>query len=288
MAARTTRLLCLLLAALLLAGCGAASPTQDPTTAPESSGAAVDFPGAARTEQALSQINALGESPDDSFRTWYEIFVYSFRDSDGDGIGDLRGVMEGLDYLQELGVNGIWLMPVHPSTSYHKYNVSDYCAIDPDYGTMEDMEALLAACRERGIRVILDLVVNHTGSDHPWFREAVAYLQELGEGEPDTAACPYAEYYHSERRRHGAGNRGAVGLPEKAAAAQPRGGVGGAAVQRWLHVLSGRAHGVSRRPLLQRREGGAEPSGKLPGLSRAAAGRRSGGMGSVRIALQEV
>ena len=199
MAARTTRILCLLLAALLLAGCGAASPTQDPTTAPESSGAAVDFPGAARTEQALSQINALGESPDDSFRTWYEIFVYSFRDSDGDGIGDLRGVMEGLDYLQELGVNGIWLMPIHPSTSYHKYNVSDYRAIDPAYGTLEDMEALLNQCRERGIRVILDLVVNHTGSDHPWFREAVAYLQELGEGQPDTAACPYVEYYNFSR-----------------------------------------------------------------------------------------
>lgn len=199
MAARATRLLCLLLAALLLAGCGAASPTQDPTTAPESSGAAVDFPEAARTEQALSQIRALGESPDDGFRTWYEIFVYSFRDSDGDGIGDLRGVTEGLDYLQELGVNGIWLMPVHPSTSYHKYNVSDYCAIDPDYGTMEDMEALLAACRERGIRVILDLVVNHTGSDHPWFREATAYLQELGEGQPDTAACPWVDYYHFSR-----------------------------------------------------------------------------------------
>ena len=86
-------------------------------------------------------------------------------------------------------------MPIHPSTSYHKYNVSDYCAIDPAYGTMADFEAFLAACEERDIHVIIDLVLNHTGSEHAWFKEAVAYLQTLGEGEePDLAVCPYVDY----------------------------------------------------------------------------------------------
>ena len=199
---RGTQLVCLLLCAALLAGCVPAKQTEESATAPDSSGAAVDFqssPEPVLTEQALSEIKALGESPDDNYRTWYEIFVYSFCDSDGDGIGDLQGVISKLDYLQNLGITGIWLMPIHPSTSYHKYNVSDYYAIDPDYGTMEDFETLLAECEKRNIRVILDLVVNHTGSDHGWFREAVSYLQALGDGEPDTAQCPYFDYYNFTR-----------------------------------------------------------------------------------------
>ncbi|MBQ7872051.1 MAG: DUF3459 domain-containing protein [Oscillospiraceae bacterium] len=197
------KLLCLLLSLLLLAGCTAVEPENTDNTAPDSSGAAVDSQDPAQpqetvsTQQALAQIRALGESPDDNYRTWYEIFVYSFCDSDGDGIGDLQGVISKLDYLQELGVNGIWLMPIHPSTSYHKYNVSDYYAIDPNYGTMEDFEALMAACESRGIRVILDLVVNHSGSDHPWFREAVAYIQTLpADATPDPTVCKYVDYYH--------------------------------------------------------------------------------------------
>ncbi len=193
-----TRVLCLLLIAALLSGCASRGQTEEATTAPEASGAAVDFQGGA-TEQALSQIRALVSSPDDNYRTWYEIFVYSFCDSDGDGIGDLRGVTSKLDYLQQLGITGIWLMPIHPSTSYHKYNVSDYYSIDPAYGTMEDFDALLEGCRERNIRVILDLVVNHTGSDHPWFQEAVRYLQSLGDGQPNPEDCPYADYYFFTR-----------------------------------------------------------------------------------------
>ena len=126
------------------------------------------------TGEKLEEIAQLGESPDDNYRVFYEIFVYSFCDSDGDGIGDFQGIISKLDYLQELGINGIWLMPIHPSTTYHKYNVSDYYAIDPQYGTMEDFEALIAECEKRDIHVIIDLVVNHSGSEHPWFKEAVA------------------------------------------------------------------------------------------------------------------
>ena len=190
-----TRIVCLLLSLLLLTGC---APQGDPTvssTVPETPGTVVGSRTAERTEQTLSQIKALGESPDDNYRTWYEIFVYSFCDSDGDGIGDLAGVTSKLDYLQELGINGIWLMPIHPSTSYHKYNVSDYYAIDPAYGTMEDFETFMAECGKRDIHVILDLVVNHSGSEHAWFREAYAYLQQLGDGEPDVSECKYLDYY---------------------------------------------------------------------------------------------
>jgi len=195
---RGTRWLCLLLCLLMVAGCAPAASEPSNETAPEQSGAAVDSQPiweALPVEQALEQIHALGESPDDNYRTFYEVFVYSFCDSNGDGIGDLQGLISKLDYLQELGIRGLWLMPIHPSTSYHKYNVSDYYAIDPAYGTMEDFEALMAECEARDIHVILDLVVNHTGSEHSWFKEAAAYLQNLNGAEPDPAQCPYLEYY---------------------------------------------------------------------------------------------
>lgn len=141
---------------------------------------------------------------DDNYRTYYEVFVYSFCDSDEDGIGDLQGLLSRLDYINDgddttdtdLGCNGIWLMPIHPSPTYHKYDVTDYYGIDPAYGTMEDFQELLAACDERGIKVIMDLVLNHTSSGHPWFVEACEYLCELGTAEPDPSECPYVDYYH--------------------------------------------------------------------------------------------
>lgn len=116
---------------------------------------------------------------------WYEIFVYSFADGNGDRIGDFIGLKEKLPYLQSLHVDGIWLMPIHPSPSYHKYDVTDYCAIDPQYGTLADFQAFLAAAHEAGIKVILDLVVNHTSSEHPWFQAARA-----------SADSPYRAYYN--------------------------------------------------------------------------------------------
>ena len=208
---RGARLICLLLVAAFLIGCAPQGQTEDPVTAPDSSGAAVDSQAAVLTEQALTQIRALGESPDDNYRTWYEIFVYSFCDSNGDGIGDLQGVISKLDYLQELGITGIWFMPIHPSQSYHKYDVADYYDIDPDYGTMQDMEQLLAECETRGIKVITDLVLNHTGDDHPWFLSAVEYLKSLPAGaEPDAEQCKYVDYYYFSREQ-GAGYQSIAG-----------------------------------------------------------------------------
>lgn len=141
---------------------------------------------------------------DDNYRTYYEVFVYSFYDSDGDGIGDLKGLTSKLDYINDgddstdddLGCNGIWLMPVNPSPTYHKYDVTDYYDIDPAYGTLDDFREFLSACDERGIKVIMDLVLNHSSSEHPWFTEAASYLRELGDGEPNIEDCPYFDYYH--------------------------------------------------------------------------------------------
>lgn len=158
-AARLRRLLCLVLAALLVAAC---APRVE--TAPEG-----------------------GETRvlDDKYRNWYEVFVYSFADSDGDRYGDLNGLTAKLDYIAALGCNGIWLMPIMPSPSYHKYDVTDYYDIDPLYGTLDDFQTLLEEAHARGIDVIIDLVVNHTSSEHPWFVSA-----RTGED------APYRDYYN--------------------------------------------------------------------------------------------
>jgi glycosidase len=103
---------------------------------------------------------------------YYEIFVRSFADTDSDGIGDLRGVTEKLDYLHALGVSGIWLMPIHPSPSYHGYDVENYKTVNPQYGAMSDFDALITKANQLGIKVVLDFVVNHTSKTHPWFTQA--------------------------------------------------------------------------------------------------------------------
>ncbi|MEO6800790.1 MAG: alpha-amylase family glycosyl hydrolase [Rhodanobacter sp.] len=113
-----------------------------------------------------------GNTPQAASGVWYEIFVRSFYDTNGDGIGDLNGVTAKLDYLKSLGVSGIWLMPISPSPSYHGYDVTDYVGINPQYGTMADFDRLLAAAHRRGIKVIMDLVINHSSNQHPWFKAA--------------------------------------------------------------------------------------------------------------------
>ena len=102
----------------------------------------------------------------------YEIFVMSFADGDGNGKGDFKGLTTKLDYLKDLGVNGIWLMPIMPSDTYHKYHVIDFKNIDQDYGTLEDFKIFVAEAHKRNIKIITDFVINHTGNLHPWFLEA--------------------------------------------------------------------------------------------------------------------
>ena len=103
----------------------------------------------------------------------YQIYPKSFQDSNGDGIGDIPGIISRLDYLKKLGIDGIWLSPVYRSPQDDNgYDISDYQDIDPMFGTMKDMETLIKEAGKRGIRIIMDLVLNHTSDEHPWFREA--------------------------------------------------------------------------------------------------------------------
>jgi len=104
--------------------------------------------------------------------TVYQLLVYSFADSDGDGVGDFRGIVDKMDYIADLGAAAIWLSPIHPADSYHGYDVTDYTAVNPAYGTMADFEALVEAAHARGIKIYLDYVINHTGKNHPWYTDA--------------------------------------------------------------------------------------------------------------------
>lgn len=116
----------------------------------------------------------------------YQIYPKSFKDSNGDGVGDLKGITEKLDYLQDLGIDILWLSPIYKSPFIDQgYDISDYYAIDPIFGTMEDMEELIAEGKQRGISIIMDLVVNHCSSHHEWFQKALA--------DPDG---PYADYFY--------------------------------------------------------------------------------------------
>ena len=116
----------------------------------------------------------------------YQIYPKSFKDSNGDGVGDLNGITEKLDYLQDLGIDILWLSPIYKSPFIDQgYDISDYYAIDPLFGTMEDMEELIAEGKKRGIFIIMDLVVNHCSSHHEWFQKALA--------DPDG---PYADYFY--------------------------------------------------------------------------------------------
>ena len=116
---------------------------------------------------------------------FYQIYPKSFQDTNGDGIGDLPGIISRLDYLQNLGIAGIWLSPVFQSPQVDNgYDVSDYCAIDPMFGTMEDMDQLIAEPKRRGISIIMDLVLNHSSNEHRWFQEALKGRDN-----------PYHDYY---------------------------------------------------------------------------------------------
>ena len=140
----------------------------------------------------------------------YQIYPKSFRDSDGDGLGDLPGVIEKLDYLQELGVDYLWLTPVYPSPQNDNgYDVADYCAIDLRFGTMEDMERLIAESEKRGLKVMLDMVFNHTSTDHEWFQKALAGEKEyqnyyiFREGAADRLPTNWQSKFFFGGGRHG-------------------------------------------------------------------------------------
>ncbi len=199
----------LILSTLVLTACGTPAPlptaTPDPTATPSPTNTAAPtvvirptatLPPTAPVDLIPADVTqAVNVSPvgldgtvvtgTDDMPWWndtvfYEIFVRSFYDSDGDGIGDLQGLIEKLDYLNDgdpnttddLGITGLWLMPITQSPSYHGYDVTDYYQVDADYGTNEDFKRLMAEAHQRGIRIIIDMVLNHTSAQHPWFQNA--------------------------------------------------------------------------------------------------------------------
>lgn len=121
----------------------------------------------------------------------YEVFVRSFRDTNGDGIGDLRGVMEGLDYIQSLGANIIWLMPIHPTTTYHGYDVVNYFEVNPEYGTMDDLQALIEEVHRRDMYIILDYIANHTSNAHRFFIDSI--------GNPDSEHSHFYQWTNEDQ-----------------------------------------------------------------------------------------
>lgn len=173
-----------LVVAVLLGACQQSAVSTGPVQSGPSDGMASPTPAGPAGPTAPACEPA---ATPDAARPWwsdeifYEVFVRSFRDSDGDGIGDLDGLTSRLDYLNDgdpattddLGVTALWLMPVAESPSYHGYDVVDYRAIEADYGTADDFRAFMAAAHERGISVIVDLVLNHTSREHPWFLDSL-------------------------------------------------------------------------------------------------------------------
>lgn len=183
-------LLISMLATTLLSGCGQQGETN-------SSQSTEDTFAAANALEAMQHINTQELNiVDDNYRNVYEIFPYSFCDGNGDKIGDLKGIISKLSYIKDLGFNAIWLTPVQPSPTYHKYDTTDYYNIDPAFGTIADYEELVAQCHAKGIDIYMDLVLNHTSNSHPWFTEMTSYLRSLLPGEtPSAQQCKYVDYY---------------------------------------------------------------------------------------------
>lgn len=187
------KILSLILAAVmvmsLLAACGDKTDTKS-----DSAG------GKAAISDPVATLTA--EQSTDKYRAYYQVWIGSFYDSDGDGTGDLNGVIEKLDYINDgdpnsgddLGADAIWLSPMMPSSTYHKYNVEDYYEIDPAFGTLDDFDKLLKECHDRGVVVIIDLVLNHAGAGHEFFQKA---CDELREGKEDG----YARYFNFSKKQ---------------------------------------------------------------------------------------
>ncbi|TNF06594.1 MAG: hypothetical protein EP317_06265, partial [Bacillota bacterium] len=134
------------------------------------------------TEPTIIPVDLFEENPTND--VYYQMFVRSFADSDDDGIGDLNGITANLDYLEDLGITALWLLPINPSPSYHGYNITDYYDIESDYGTLEDFQNLIDEAAARNIKIVIDLVINHTSDQHPWFISA-----------QQSVNSPYRNYY---------------------------------------------------------------------------------------------
>lgn len=204
---------------LLLAGCTGSPGGSDTTPEPQNNAAGTTANSSPNNGgEKAATADAVDPQPSTVF---YEVFVRSFADSNGDGIGDFKGLTGKLDYLNDgnpntdtdLGIGGIWLMPINPSPSYHGYDVTDYRNINPDYGTLDDFRTFLDEAHQRGIKVIMDLVVNHTSKEHPWFtqsatdknspyRDWYVWAEDSGRATSGTSAAGSGNPWHSLRGDH--------------------------------------------------------------------------------------
>ena len=199
------KLLSVLLCAALLGGCVLAGCGQDTASKQESGDSKSesskgDEGSASDGEKVSDPIAGLKSvASTDKYRNVYQIFTQSFCDSDGDGVGDFKGIISQLDYLndgdpnggEDLGVDALWMTPINPSESYHKYSVEDYYNVDSSFGTLDDFDKLVEECHKRGINVILDLVLNHISYKNPLFLEA---CEEVKQGKLDGKAA-YFEFH---------------------------------------------------------------------------------------------
>ena len=172
---------------------GSVTVTVDVNEATDDRKGTISFSGAQKADvtvtQAGSDIVTLVAQPaafDGNKRssTTYQLLIYSFADSDGDGVGDFKGIISKLDYLDAIGATALWLSPAHPTSSYHAYDVNDYSTVNPLYGTEKDFKDLVDAAHAKGIKIYMDYVLNHSGSNNAWFKEAVA-----------DPSSPYRAYY---------------------------------------------------------------------------------------------
>jgi len=176
------------LALVFLAGCRQTATPIPPASSTPSQAASPILSASPTPSQAASPTNTVmpmptpivvgpvvgGPAGTEGYPWWndtvfYEIFIRSFYDSNGDGIGDFNGVTEKLDYLKDLGITGVWLLPIHPSPTPVGYNASDFYSVNPDYGSMDDFKRLLSEAHKRGMRVLIDRVLYDTSTQNPWF-----------------------------------------------------------------------------------------------------------------------
>lgn len=194
----------LLILSMLFSLIGCTAEEKNVETVMDTSGKYVLDPK--RNEAVIDDAGVVTAANEGNARVYYQIFVGSFSDSNGDGVGDLRGIIERFDYLNDgddnsgvsLGVEGIWLSPIFTSPSYHKYDVTDYYEIDPQFGTMEDLQELIELCHSRNVQIILDLVVNHTSTRNAWFTSFVKARQN-----GDTESAYYNFYSCAEEPQRG-------------------------------------------------------------------------------------
>ena len=165
---RITAILLLLCMLLGVVGCTGDDGTVTPTEVP------TEFP----TEPPVQSIEP--NVIDDGNKNWYQIYVKSFFDTDGDGVGDLGGVIQKLSYIKDLGYDGVILMPVCPADEYHGKDVLDFCAIDPSVGNEQGFDSLMAAAHDIGITVLVDLGLNTTSASHPYFTGFYSYIKNQG------------------------------------------------------------------------------------------------------------